>query len=94
VTVGGERGWILTSPDIQAVFAEPADFARHLARVESHLQANPNDRDAWFVLGAELYLSGRSKQASDVFERLTDRKPDEALAAFMDASKTKLPAVN
>jgi hypothetical protein len=94
VTVAAEGGWLLTAPDIQGIFGEPADFARHLARLESHLQASPNDRDAWFVLGAEYYLSGRSKQASDVFERLTDRKADEALAAFMDASKTKLPAAN
>jgi hypothetical protein len=94
VTVALEGGWLLTAPDIQTMFGEPTDFARHLARLESHLQANPNDRDAWFVLGAEYYLSGRSKQASDVFERLTDRKADEALAAFMDASKTKLPAPN
>jgi Tfp pilus assembly protein PilF len=91
VTVGTDGAWLLTTPDIQTIFAEPADFARHLARLESHLQASPNDRDAWFVLGAECYLSGRSKQASDVFQRLTDRKPDEALAAFLDASKTKAP---
>ena len=92
VTVAEQGNWLLTAPDIQTIFAEPADFAKQLARLESHLQANPTDRDAWFVLGAECYLSGRSKQASDVFARLTDRKPDEALAAFMDASKTKLPA--
>jgi cytochrome c-type biogenesis protein CcmH/NrfG len=83
---------LLNVPDIQSVFAEPADFAKQLARLESHLQANPNDRDAWFVLGAEWYLSGRSKLASDVFQRLNDRKPDEALATFMDASKPKPPA--
>ena len=87
VTVAADRGWLLNAPDIQSVFGEPADFARQLARLESHLQANPNDRDAWFVLGVENYLSGRSKQASDVFQRLTDRRPDEALAAFIDASK-------
>jgi hypothetical protein len=94
ITVAGEVNWLINAADIQAIFAEPADFARHLARLETHLQANPNDRDAWFVLGAECYLSGRSKQASDVFQRLTDRKPDEALAAFLDASKTKIPAAN
>ena len=94
VTVATNGGWLLNVPDIQAVFAEPADFAKQLARLESHLQANPNDRDAWFVLGAECYLSGRSKRAFDVFQRLTDRKPDEALAAFLDASKPKPPAVN
>jgi tetratricopeptide (TPR) repeat protein len=92
VTVAPNAEWLLNAPDIQSVFAEPADFAKQLARLESHLQANPSDRDAWFVLGAEWYLSGRSRQASDVFQRLNDRKPDEALATFMDASKTKPPA--
>jgi tetratricopeptide (TPR) repeat protein len=92
VTVAPNPEWLLNAPDIQSVFAEPADFAKQLARLESHLQANPNDRDAWFVLGAEWYLSGRSRQASDVFQRLNDRKPDEALATFMDASKAKPPA--
>ena len=92
VTVAPDGAWLLNAPDIQAVFAEPADFAKQLARIESHLQANPNDRDAWFVLGAEWYLSGRSRQASDAFQRLTDRRPDEALAAFIDASKPRQPA--
>jgi len=94
VTVAPNAELLLRVPDIQAMFGEPADFAKQLARLESHLQANPNDRDAWFVLGAERYLSGRSKEASDVFQRLTDRRPDEALAAFMDASRTKLPPAN
>jgi len=94
VTVAGATGWLLNTPDIQAIFAEPADFARQLGKLETHLQAHPGDRNAWFVLGVEYYLSGRTKQASDVFKRLTDRKPDEALAAFLDASNTRLPDAN
>ncbi len=58
VTVATDGNWLLNAPDIQAVFGEPADFARQLARLESHLQANPNDRDAWFVLGAEILPLG------------------------------------
>ena len=92
VTVAVNNEWLINTPDIQAIFAEPRDFAKQIARLESHLQANPSDRDAWFVLGAEYYLSGRSKLASDAFQRLTDRRPDEALAAFLDASNTKMPA--
>jgi len=89
VTVAIDPAWVLYVPDIQAIYAEPGDFARQLARLESHLQANPGDRDAWFVLGVEYYLSGRTKQASDAFQRLTDRKPDEALTAFLDASNSR-----
>ena len=57
-----------------------------VAKLESHLQASPNDRDGWLVLGAEWYLSGRARQAADVFTRLNDRKPDATLAAFLDAT--------
>ncbi len=53
-----EPGWLRTAADIQALYAEPADFAKQVSRLESHLQAHPDDRDAWLVLGAEWFLSG------------------------------------
>jgi tetratricopeptide (TPR) repeat protein len=83
-----QPGWIATAPDIQSTYGEPGDFARHLARLESHLQVHPDDRDAWLVLGAEWYLSGRTARAADVFLRLNDprRKPDIALTAFLQAT--------
>jgi hypothetical protein len=83
-----EPGWIITAPDIQSIYGEPAEFSRSLARLESHLQVHPDDRDAWLVLGAQWFLTGRTAKAADVFKRLNDpkRKPDIALAAFLDAS--------
>ncbi len=83
-----QPGWIAVAHDIQSVYGEPGDFARHLARLESHLQAHPDDRDAWLVLGAEWYLSGRTARAADVFLRLNDpkRRPDIALSAFLRAT--------
>jgi hypothetical protein len=83
-----EPGWLVTAPDIQALYGEPSEFARTLGRLETHLQTNPDDRDAWLVLGAQWFLSGRTAKAADVFKRLDDpaRKPDIALAAFLDAS--------
>jgi cytochrome c-type biogenesis protein CcmH/NrfG len=83
-----QPGWIVTAPDVQGIFPEPTDFARYLARLESYLQAHPEDRDAWLVLGAEWYLTGRTARAADVFLRLNDptRKTDIALAAFLDAT--------
>jgi Tetratricopeptide repeat len=83
-----QPGWIITAGDIQSLFGEPAEFARHLGRLESYVQGHPDDRDAWLVLGAELFLTGRTAKAADVFKRLDDprRKSDVALAAFLDAS--------
>jgi hypothetical protein len=87
-----EPGWLVNASDIQALFPEPAGFAKALAKLESHLQGNPNDRDGWLVLGAEWYLSGRVRQSADVFARLNDRKPDATLAAFLDATTPDVPA--
>jgi Tetratricopeptide repeat len=88
-----QPGWIITAPDFQAIFGEPGEFAKTLARLESHLQTHPDDRDAWLVLGAEWFLSGRTAKAADVFRRLDERtrKPDVALAAFLDASNQPRP---
>lgn len=84
--MAAEPGWLVNAIDVQALFAEPGDFAKALARLESHLQASPTDRDGWLVLGAEWYLSGRTRQAADIFTRLNDRKPDATLSAFLDAT--------
>ena len=73
--------------DIRALYGEPAEFARSIARIEAHLQAEPDDRDAWLVLGAQFYLSGQTRKAADVFLRLTDRRADYVLSAFLDASR-------
>jgi hypothetical protein len=84
--MAAEPGWLIHAPDIQAIYSEPTDFARQVGRLETHLQVDPGDRDAWFVLGAQMYLSGRTRKAADIFLRLTDRKPDASLAAFLDAA--------
>jgi hypothetical protein len=83
-----QPGWIATAADIQSIYAEPAAFARAVARLESHLQIYPDDRAGWLVLGAQWLLSGRTAKAADVFRRLNDpkRKPDVVLSAFLDAS--------
>ncbi len=84
--IAADPGFLANAPDIQAMYAEPADFQRQISKLESHVLLEPNDRDAWLVLGAELYLSGKTRRASDIFVRLSDRKPDPALEAFLDAS--------
>jgi cytochrome c-type biogenesis protein CcmH/NrfG len=87
-----EPGWLLKAPDIQALYGEPAEFARQIAKLETHVQAEPNDRDAWFALGAQLFLSGKTRRAADIFLRLSDRKADAALTAFLDAATPRAPA--
>jgi hypothetical protein len=82
-----EPGWLAFPDDVQGLYPEPAEFAAMIGALETHLQAHPEDRDACLVLGAQLFLSGRIRQAADVFLRLTDRAPDKVLAAFLTASR-------
>jgi thioredoxin-like negative regulator of GroEL len=86
-----EPGWIEHASDIQALFPEPTKFAAQIARIEAHLQRQPDDRNAWLMLGAQWFLSGRVQLAADVFLRLDDpnRPPDDTLQAFLGASKAK-----
>ena len=79
-------GWLLEAGDIQAMYGEPEDFRKRIARLESFLQTHPDHRNAWFVLGAEQFFSGHPRVAVDAFLRLRDRPADEALAAFTDAA--------
>ena len=90
VEAGGGRGWLLDAPDVQSLYGEPREFARRIAQLESHLQARPEDRDGWFVLGAERYLSGHPREAVDAFVRLADRPTDTALTAFQDAATVSM----
>jgi Tetratricopeptide repeat len=84
--MAAEPGWLANAPDIQSIYGEPGDFHKQINRLETHLQAQPGDRDAWFVLGAQWYLSGQTNKAADIFLRLSDRKSDSTLAAFLDAA--------
>ena len=85
--IAAEPGWLPNAPDIQAIYGEPVEFARQIARLESRVLVEPGDRDAWLVLGAQLFLSGRTRRAGDIFLRLSDRQGDPALAAFLAAAR-------
>ncbi|QDV32700.1 tetratricopeptide repeat protein [Tautonia plasticadhaerens] len=84
--IAADPRWLLRARDVQALHAEPADFHDALASLEAHLQAEPDDRDAWLVLGTQLLLSDRIDRAADVVLRLDDRRSDALLAALREAS--------
>jgi cytochrome c-type biogenesis protein CcmH/NrfG len=81
-----DPNWMAHAPDVQAIYAEPSDFAGPIKKLETHLQLDPADRDGWLVLGAQRFLSGRTQQAADIFKRLADRPGDPTLASFLDAT--------
>ncbi len=78
--------WLDNPRDIQALFGDPSDFAAQIAKLETHLQVHPEDRDAWMMLGINELLTGEARAAADIFLRLTGDDSDPALSAFLDAS--------
>lgn len=85
--LAAEKNYLANAPDVEGLWGEAADFDKALARLETHLQAHPQDRDAWLALGAQWFLSGRVPQSADVFLRLSDRRGDPALTAFLKATE-------
>jgi len=90
--VYADAGFLTNPVNIRTIYGEPAEFNRQVAKLESKVQADPADRDAWFVLGAELYLSGQVRRAGDVFTRLSNQKMDYPLSEFLDATDPQVPA--
>ena len=81
-----DPGWLSRRPrDIEAIYSEPSRFADVIAKLETRVQTHPDDRDAWLILGAHLFLSNRLQKGSDVFLRLNDGKRDSTVAAFLAA---------
>lgn len=76
--------------NVEAMFAEPDDFKDAIDRLETHLQAKPEDRDGWMVLGVQHLLTGHPDRASDAFLRLDPDRADPTLRALMLAAATKL----
>lgn len=90
VAHAADPAWLQGHPrDVESLYVEPAAFHKQIAALEAHLQAEPGDRDAWFVLGCQWLLSGRPQRAADVFLRLSDRKEDRDVAAFLAAADAK-----
>lgn len=85
-----EPGWLNHARDIQPLFGDPADFAAQISKVETYLQAHPEDRDAWMILGINKLLTGKAQDAADIFLSIGDEPLDPALSAFLAASRRKL----
>ena len=83
--------WLDHPRDIQPLFGDPSDFDAQLAKLETHLQAHPEDRDAWLLLGINRLLTGKSEVAADIFLRITGDKPDPTVSAFLAAARRLQP---
>lgn len=57
----------LASLDLREAYEHPEDLASHLAALEAVVESDPNDADAWFLLGFVRYFSGDRSGGATAF---------------------------
>ena len=88
--------WPQVEMDLRGAYGDPSEFARQLGKLESYLAAHPEDADARFLLGYNLYFSGQKDRAREEFSKLAQANPlDKAPELFLDyLSGTSGPATS
>ena len=81
----------LASRDLAAEQAQdgpPPQVMEAVQKLKTHLEANPNDAQAWALMGQTYARIGRYEQAADALKRASDLQPDDlnAKAAYAEMS--------
>ena len=80
--------WATGRFDVRTLYAAEGDFLGQLAALAAEVKANPLDRDALYLFGYELYVSGRRADAKTVLEAALKADADaEGIAPFLAATK-------
>jgi len=74
--------------DVQRMYDSEADLIEHVQTLRLHVAANPNDADAWLVLGYVLYSSGDPEGAYRALEQASQFAASDTVTAILrDAAK-------
>lgn len=78
--------------DVVRQYGVEGDFERHLQSLQRYVSANPQDQDAWFLLGYLTYAGGRPADAIVALEKAAAINPQDTYAAVLrDAVKRVKP---
>lgn len=61
--------WIEADFDLRSLYGNPEQLTTQLADIARVVKANPLDRDANFLLGFELFMSGQKDKARSILEQ-------------------------
>ena len=77
--------WLQLDFDVYHLYRNPEELRPQIARLASHLKANPLDREALFVLAFELFLTDQKDKARTILEQVARLEPDDThLKPFFD----------
>lgn len=78
--------------DVLAFYKDAADFRAQLAALADELRVNPLNRDAMFVFGHMLFISGQKASAKTIFQECAKLGVEaEVLKAYFDHYLTANP---
>ena len=81
--------------NIKALYRDQTHFQEHLAALARHVDANPSDQEAQFLLGYMWYASGDAQNAKVIFGTLSVNNSSEQLyMALRDASAKAFEALS
>lgn len=77
--------WLELDFDVRSLYQDPNDLVPQLAHLAKSVKAAPLDRNALFVLGYELFVSGERDKARTILEQAVRLEPDDRhLKPFFD----------
>jgi len=80
-------------PDLRTLYPEPEAFREHLSALIVHLEHQPKDHGARFLLGYVYYATGRPEEASEAFHKVSQANEDDELASRLYATASAVEKV-
>lgn len=81
--------------NIKALYKDGSKFQEHIAALARHVDSQPSNQDAQFLLGYMWYSSGDAQNAKNVFSVLASTNSgNELYAALRDASSAALESLS
>lgn len=70
--------WPSKPTDMRMLYANNTEHVKMMGDIARRIKANPNDKDALFLLGFQLFSSGEVEKARLIFEKLAKQSPGDA----------------
>jgi len=76
--------WPSKPTDMRLLYSDTREHVKVMGEIARRIKANPNDKDALFLLGFQLFSSGEIEKARLIFEKLAKQSPgDVRLKPFL-----------
>lgn len=76
--LAADPNWPSKPTDMRLLYSNKTEHLKVMGEIARRIKANPNDTDALFLLGFQLFSSGETEKARLIFEKLAKQSPGDA----------------